>query len=48
VEQLERALADWDGALVVVSHDRRFLEAVAPTRTLALPVDDVERGRRHE
>ena len=48
VEQLERALAGWDGALVVVSHDRRFLEAVAPTRTLALPVDDVEPGRRHE
>jgi ATPase subunit of ABC transporter with duplicated ATPase domains len=37
VEQLEQALAGWDGALVVVSHDRRFLEAVAPTRTLALP-----------
>ncbi len=37
VEQLEQALAEWDGALVVVSHDRRFLETVAPTRTLALP-----------
>ena len=37
VEQLEQALAGWDGALVVVSHDRRFLEAVAPTRTVALP-----------
>jgi len=36
VEQLERALAGWDGALVVVSHDRRFLEAVAPTRILSL------------
>ena len=36
VEQLEQALAGWDGALVVVSHDRRFLEAVAPTRELAL------------
>ncbi|HSC90166.1 MAG TPA: ABC-F family ATP-binding cassette domain-containing protein [Gaiellaceae bacterium] len=31
VEQLEAALAGYDGALVVVSHDRRFLEAVAPT-----------------
>jgi ATPase subunit of ABC transporter with duplicated ATPase domains len=48
VEQLEQALANWDGALVVVSHDRRFLEAVAPSRRLALPVDDVERGKRHE
>ena len=36
VEQLEQALAGWDGALVVVSHDRRFLEAVAPTRELRL------------
>jgi ATPase subunit of ABC transporter with duplicated ATPase domains len=38
VEQLEQALAAWDGALVVISHDRRFLEAVAPTRELGLGV----------
>jgi ATPase subunit of ABC transporter with duplicated ATPase domains len=37
VEQLEGALSIWDGALVVVSHDRRFLEAVEPTREVALP-----------
>ena len=37
IEQLEQALASWDGALVVVSHDRRFLETVAPTRTFVLP-----------
>ena len=36
VEQLEQALSTWDGALVIVSHDRRFLEAVAPTREVAL------------
>ena len=36
VEQLELALAGYDGCLVVVSHDRRFLERVAPTRELAL------------
>ena len=36
VEQLEAALAAFDGAIVVVSHDRRFLEAIAPTRSLQL------------
>jgi ATPase subunit of ABC transporter with duplicated ATPase domains len=34
VEQLETALDGYDGAVVVVSHDRRFLERIAPTRTL--------------
>ncbi len=36
VEQLESALGSYDGTLVVVSHDRRFLERVAPTRELEL------------
>src|SRR5206468_6133040 len=36
VEQLEQALAAYDGTLVVVSHDRRFLERVAPTRDIRL------------
>jgi ATPase subunit of ABC transporter with duplicated ATPase domains len=36
VEQLEGALADYDGTLVVVSHDRRFLEQIAPTREISL------------
>jgi ATPase subunit of ABC transporter with duplicated ATPase domains len=36
IEQLEAALADFDGTLVVVSHDRRFLEAVELTRTIEL------------
>jgi ATPase subunit of ABC transporter with duplicated ATPase domains len=38
IEQLESALADYRGTLVVVSHDRRFLERIAPTRTIRLPL----------
>jgi ATPase subunit of ABC transporter with duplicated ATPase domains len=38
VEQLEQALVDYDGTLVVVSHDRRFLERIAPTREIRLPL----------
>ncbi|HET9436695.1 MAG TPA: ABC-F family ATP-binding cassette domain-containing protein [Gaiellaceae bacterium] len=38
VEQLESALAGYDGTLVVVSHDRRFLERIEPTRRLGLPL----------
>jgi ATPase subunit of ABC transporter with duplicated ATPase domains len=34
IEQLESALEDFDGTLVVVSHDRAFLEAVRLTRTV--------------
>jgi ATPase subunit of ABC transporter with duplicated ATPase domains len=37
IEQLERALARYEGTVVLVSHDRRFVEAVAPTRSLELP-----------
>jgi ATPase subunit of ABC transporter with duplicated ATPase domains len=36
VEQLEAALAGFAGATVLVTHDRRFLEAFAPTRLLEL------------
>jgi ATPase subunit of ABC transporter with duplicated ATPase domains len=36
VEQLEAALASFEGTIVVVSHDRRFLDAIAPDRTIAL------------
>ena len=34
IEQLESALAGFDGTLVVVSHDQRFLEAVGVTRRI--------------
>ncbi len=36
VEMLEAALADYDGALLLVSHDRRFLGAVGITREIHL------------
>jgi ATPase subunit of ABC transporter with duplicated ATPase domains len=36
IEQLESALRGYDGVLVLVSHDRRFLERVSPTRQIAL------------
>ena len=38
VEQLEKALVDYDGTLVLVSHDRRFLRQVGPTREIRLPL----------
>ena len=34
IEQLEEALAAYDGTLLLVTHDRRMLEAVATTRRL--------------
>lgn len=35
-EALEQALAGYDGALLVVSHDARFLDALGLTRRIAL------------
>jgi ATPase subunit of ABC transporter with duplicated ATPase domains len=36
IEQLEEALTDYEGTVLLVTHDRRFLERFAPTRTVAL------------
>ncbi|QIG79090.1 ABC-F family ATP-binding cassette domain-containing protein [Stakelama tenebrarum] len=36
VELLEAALAEYDGALLVVSHDAAFLQAIGVTRTIAI------------
>ena len=32
-------LAGWPGTIVVVSHDRSFVEALDPTHALALPAE---------
>jgi ATPase subunit of ABC transporter with duplicated ATPase domains len=36
IEQLESALAEYEGTVVLVTHDRRFLEAFRAARTLEL------------
>jgi ATPase subunit of ABC transporter with duplicated ATPase domains len=36
IEELERGLAGYDGTVILVTHDRRFLETFAPTRTVEL------------
>ena len=36
IEQLESALRTWEGTLLLVTHDRRFLEAVAVDRVVDL------------
>jgi ATPase subunit of ABC transporter with duplicated ATPase domains len=36
IEELERGLGGYDGTVILVTHDRRFLEAFAPGRTIEL------------
>jgi ATPase subunit of ABC transporter with duplicated ATPase domains len=36
IEELERALETYEGCLLVVTHDRRFLEQLSVTRTISL------------
>ena len=36
IEELERGLSGYDGTVLLVTHDRRFLEAFQPTRTIEL------------
>ena len=44
IEQLEQALAGYPGTLLLVSHDRRLLEAVHVTRRLAVDAGRVLEG----
>jgi ATPase subunit of ABC transporter with duplicated ATPase domains len=49
IEQLEEALAGYEGTLLLVSHDRRLLESVTLTRRIGLPARDATaRGLREE
>ncbi len=41
IEQLEEALGSYDGTLLLVSHDRRLLDAVHVTRTLRVEAGQV-------
>jgi ATPase subunit of ABC transporter with duplicated ATPase domains len=45
VEELERALSAFDGTLLLVTHDRRFLERVGVTRVVDLSPEAPARGR---
>ncbi|MGY6501951.1 MAG: ABC-F family ATP-binding cassette domain-containing protein [Acidimicrobiales bacterium] len=45
IEQLESALEGYDGTLVLVTHDRRMLDAVRLTHTVDLAADAVVRER---
>jgi ATPase subunit of ABC transporter with duplicated ATPase domains len=45
VEELERALSVYDGTLILVTHDRRFLERVGVTRVVELSPTGPARDR---
>jgi ATPase subunit of ABC transporter with duplicated ATPase domains len=42
IEQLEQALEGYDGTLLVVTHDRRLLEALDLTRAITASGDEIE------
>jgi ATPase subunit of ABC transporter with duplicated ATPase domains len=44
IEQLESALADYQGTLLLVTHDRRMLETVYVTRRVAVAAGQVTEG----
>ena len=44
IEQLESALAGYDGTLLVVTHDRRLLEALELTRAISATGEEIDVG----
>ena len=44
IEQLESALAGYDGTLLVVTHDRRLLEALELTRAISATGEEIDIG----
>ncbi len=42
IEQLEAALASYEGTLLVVTHDRRLLETVELTRAVSASGEELE------
>jgi ATPase subunit of ABC transporter with duplicated ATPase domains len=46
IEQLEQAVADFDGTLLLVTHDRKLLEAVALTRVIILEAGQITSDER--
>ncbi|MBP7930694.1 MAG: ABC-F family ATP-binding cassette domain-containing protein, partial [Acidimicrobiia bacterium] len=45
VEALITLLAGWNGTLLYVSHDRRFVEGLKPDRVILLPDEEVRHWR---
>jgi ATPase subunit of ABC transporter with duplicated ATPase domains len=45
IEELERALDVFDGTVVLVTHDRRFLDSFRATQTLELPSNRARAAR---
>jgi len=45
IEELERALDEYDGTVLLVTHDRRFLAGFRATRTLELPPSPARAAR---
>jgi ATPase subunit of ABC transporter with duplicated ATPase domains len=41
IEQLEQAVEAYDGTLLLVTHDRRLLDAISVTRTLLVDAGQV-------